>query len=601
MTMEDPDFLASAFIYLLAAVVAVPLFTRLGLGSILGYLVAGMVIGPWGVGVIRDVDAILQFSELGIALLMFLIGLELKPATLWQLRRRLLGLGFVQVGLSTALIALLVHLSGVSLLMSLAVGSALALSSTPIALQTLEERGQSRTDVGEATFSVLLFQDLSIIPILALVPLIDPAVESNGSFLVTELKLLAVFAFFILSSRFLLRPLFRYIAMTGLREVFTSFSLFLVVGSGLLTELVGVSMALGTFMAGVLLADSEYRHELELNIEPFKGLLMGLFFIAVGMSVDIGLFLSDPLEILLLVLGLMTLKALILMGIARSAGFTLNDQVFFALLIAPAGEFAFVMISLLTGAEMMPAAVAAKLLVVASVSMLIAPLLIVVRDFVVRRASGLDEPESDVQAAEGHVIIAGFGRFGQIIGRLMLSLKIPTIIVDSNPNHIETLRKFGFKVFYGDLTRLDLLEAAGAKDARLLVLAMDDPAAVLKAAETASKHFPKLTKLARASTRGDVITLKMAGVDHVRRETFASSLEIAEAALKELGYPAHVAHRTAGRFRRYDEQGIEEAAKFRGDEAAVIDFAKRSRKELESLMGKDIAADVGEDAWEPQK
>ncbi len=250
---------------------------------------------------------------------------------------------------------------------------------------------------------------------------------------------------------------------------------------------------------------------------------------------------------------------------------------------------------------MMPATVAAKLLVVASVSMLVAPLLIFVRDFIVERTTAFEDRESDVQAAEGHVIIAGFGRFGQIVGRLMLSLKIPTIIVDNNPNHIETLRKFGFKVFYGDLSRLDLLEAAGAKDARLLVLAMDDPAAILKAAETASKHFPKLTKLARASTRGDVNTLKQAGVDHVRRETFASSLEIGELALRELGFPAHVAHRTAGRFRRYDERGIEEVAKFTGDEAAVIDFAKRSRKELETLMGKDIAADVGEDAWEPQK
>ncbi len=593
--MDDPDFLASAFVYLLAAVVAVPLFKRLGLGSILGYLVAGIVIGPWGLGVIRDVDAILQFSEIGIALLMFLIGLELKPSTLWQLRRQLLGFGALQVGISTLIIAVLVHLSGVPLMLSLAVGVALALSSTPIALQTLEERGQMKTDVGEVSFSVLLFQDLSIIPVLALVPLMAPEAEAAGFILWTEFKILAVFAFFILSSRFLLRPLFRYIALTGLREVFTSFSLFLVVGSGLLTELAGVSMALGTFMAGVLLADSEYRHELELNIEPFKGLLMGLFFIAVGMSVDIGLFLAGPLEILFLVTALMVVKMTVLLALARFAGFTINDQLFFALLIAPAGEFAFVMISLLTGAGLMPTEVGAKLLVVASVSMLITPLLIFCRDFLIRRMTGLEDRESDVEGAEGHVIIAGFGRFGQIIGRLMLSLRIPTVIVDSNPNHIETLTKFGYKVFYGDVTRRDLLEAAGAKDARLLVLAMDDPASVLAAAETASKHFPKLTKLARASNRGDVNNLLQAGVDHVRRETFASSLEIGELALRELGYPAHVAHRTAGRFRRYDELAIDIAAEFSDDEAAVIDFAKRSRKELETLMGHDVASQISQD------
>lgn len=593
--MEDPDFLASAFVYLLAAVVAVPLFKRLGLGSILGYLVAGIVIGPWGLGVIRDVDAILQFSEIGIALLMFLIGLELKPSTLWQLRRQLLGFGALQVGVSTVIIAGLVHLSGVPPMLSLAVGVALALSSTPIALQTLEERGQMKTDVGEVSFSVLLFQDLSIIPVLALVPLMGAEAEATGFILWTEFKILAVFAFFILSSRFLLRPLFRYIALTGLREVFTSFSLFLVVGSGLLTELAGVSMALGTFMAGVLLADSEYRHELELNIEPFKGLLMGLFFIAVGMSVDIGLFFDGPLEILFLVTALMVVKMAVLLALARFAGFTVNDQLFFALLIAPAGEFAFVMISLLTGAGLMPAEVGAKLLVVASVSMLITPLLIFCRDFLIRRMTGLEDRESDVEGAEGHVIIAGFGRFGQIIGRLMLSLRIPTVIVDSNPNHIETLTKFGYKVFYGDITRRDLLEAAGAKDARLLVLAMDDPASVLAAAETASKHFPKLTKLARASNRGDVNNLLQAGVDHVRRETFASSLEIGELALRELGYPAHVAHRTAGRFRRYDELAIDIAAQFSDDEAAVIDFAKRSRKELETLMGHDVASQISQD------
>jgi len=593
--MEDPDFLDAAFIFLAAAVIAVPLFKRLGLGSILGYLAAGMVIGPYGAGVIGDVESILQFSEIGIALLMFLIGLELKPATLWQLRRQLLGLGSVQVIGSTLLIAALVAAFGVPIPLALAIGLALAMSSTPIALQTLEEGGHDKTGVGIAAFSVLLFQDLAIIPVLAVIPIIAMEATSTEFSLWMELKIVGVFAFFILSSRFLLRPLFRYIALTGLREVFTSFALLLVVGSGLLTELVGVSMALGTFMAGVLLADSEYRHEMELNIEPFKGLLMGLFFIAVGMSVNLALLVANPIEIILLVVGLIIAKSLVLLLVGRIAGFTRSDQVYFALLLAPAGEFAFVLISLLTASAMMPVDVGAKLLVVASLSMLMTPLMIFLRERVLRRFTKAEDRQSDVEASEGHVIIAGFGRFGQIIGRLMLSLKIPTIVVDSNPNHIEMLRKFGYKVFYGDVTRLDLLEAAGAKDARLLILAMDDSAAVLKAAEQATKHFPKLTKLARASTRGDVNKLKAAGVHHVRRETFSSSLEIGEAALRELGYPAHLAHRTTGRFRRYDEIAIEQAAKFNGDEAATADFAKRSHKELENLMGHDVASEFSKD------
>lgn len=593
--MEDPDFLDSAFIFLAAAVIVVPLFKRLGLGSVLGYLAAGMVIGPWGAGLIRDVDSILQFSEVGIALLMFLIGLELKPATLWQLRRRLVGLGGVQVIGSTLLIAALVAGSGVDWMLALSVGLALALSSTPIALQTLEERGEGKSEIGIATFSVLLFQDLSIIPILALIPILATSGDPTTSVMEMELRILGVFAFFILSSRFLLRPLFRYIALTGLREVFTSFALFLVVGSGLLTELVGVSMALGTFLAGVLLADSEYRHELELNIEPFKGLLMGLFFIAVGMSVNLSLLISDPIEIILLVTGLIVAKSLVLLLVGQIAGFARSEQFYFTLLLAPAGEFAFVLISLLTASAMMPAEVGAKLLVVASLSMLMTPLLIFLRDLAMRRFAKAERRESDVEASEGHVIIAGFGRFGQIIGRLMLSLKIPAIIVDSNPNHIEMLRKFGYKVFYGDVTRLDLLEAAGAKDARLLILAMDDPSAVLKAAELASKHYPKLTKLARAATRGDVNKLKLAGVNHVRRESFGSALEIGEMGLRELGYPAHVAHRTAGRFRRYDEVAIEMMAKFQDDDAAARDFAKRSHKELEDLMGHDVAATFNRD------
>lgn len=595
--MLDHGFLSSAFLYLAAAVIAVPLFKRLGLGSVLGYLIAGMVMGPWGFALIRDVDAILNFSELGVILLMFLIGLELNPSKLWQMHRQLIGFGSIQVAGSAAIIGILVWAGGASVNVALFAGLALALSSTPIALQTLEERRLMGSDVGNVSFSVLLFQDMSIVPILAIIPVIAETSGGAGFDAWMAVKVVGVFAFFIFSSRFLLRPVFRVIASTGMREVFTSFALFLVVGSGLLMELVGISMALGTFLAGVLLADSEYRHELELNIEPFKGLLMGLFFIAVGMSVDLSLFMEDPLWIAALVAALIIIKVLVLVVLGHFAGFVRREQILFALLIAPAGEFAFVLISIMTASNLVPEAAAKTLLVVASFSMLVTPLLLLVYDLTLRINNKAEARETDVVANKGHVIIAGFGRFGQIVGRLMLSLKVPVTVVDNNPSHIETLSKFGYQVFYGDATRYDLLEAAGAKDARLVVLAMEDRAAVKAAAKLLSERYPKLTVLARANNRGDVTDLQELGVTHVRRETFASALELGEMALRELGYPAHFAHRMAGRFRRYDELGISEVAQYRGDEAAVIDYAKKARKQLEQLMGHDIQSLKKDDEW----
>lgn len=595
--MDDHSFLSSAFLYLTAAVIAVPLFKRLGLGSVLGYLVAGMVIGPWGLALIRDVDAILSFSEFGVVLLMFLIGLELNPKRLWNMHRQLIGFGSLQVIGSISLIGLLAVLGGASLGVAVLAGLALALSSTPIALQTLEERRLLKSGVGEVSFSVLLFQDISIIPILAILPV----VAYNESPIVFDLliaaKVIAVIVFFIVSSRFLIRPLFRVIASTGLREVFTSFALLLVVGSGLLMEFVGISMALGTFLAGVLLADSEYRHELELNIDPFKGLLMGLFFIAVGMSVDLSLFMADPLWITGLVLVLIAAKMLVLLVVGHFAGFVWRDNILFGLLLAPAGEFAFVLISIMTATTLMPDDLARTLLVVASFSMLLAPLILFIYDFILKRSVKTEAKVTDVVASEGHVIIAGFGRFGQIVGRLMLSLRVPVTVVDNDPTHIETLGKFGFQIFYGDATRHDLLEAAGAKDARLVVLAMDDPAAVQEAAKILKTYYPKLTVLARASNRGNVVELKELGVTHVRRETFASALEIGEMALRELGYPAHFANRVAGRFRRYDEIAVQEIARYRGDEAAVIDYAKKARKQLEELMSHDAQSLKKDDSW----
>lgn len=595
--METPDFLGSAFIYLSAAVLAVPLFKRLGLGSVLGYLVAGIAIGPSGIGLIQD-TAIIEFSAFGVVLLMFLIGLELRPSRLWQMRHQLMGFGTMQVLCSALLISALAGLLGVSGATALAIGVALALSSTPIALQELEDRKLMKSDVGTVSFTILLFQDISIIPILALIPFVTGSMTEGGFDAMTAAKIAGVVLFFVFASRFLLRPIFRLIARTGMREVFTSFALFLVVGSGLLVEAVGISMALGAFLAGVLLADSEYRHELELNIEPFKGLLMGLFFVAVGMSVNLSLFLERPLFILALVFALIVTKMLVLILLAPFAGVRGRPSIFMAFLLAPAGEFAFVLIPLLAGSEILPDAIAGPMIVVATFSMLITPILLAGWDAAQKMIKRDHHADTDVEANEGHVIMAGFGRFGQIMGRLMLSLNIPVTVVDNNPDHIETLRKFGFQVFYGDATRLDLLEAAGAAEARILVLAMDDSENLQKAAETAKRNFPKLPILARAVNRTDVLNLKGAGVDHVRRETFGSALELGEVALRELGFPARHAHLTAQRFRKLDEQGLAEVQEFKDDQEAVISYSKQRYAEFERLMQKDVDKAIsGDKDW----
>ncbi len=582
-------FLGVALIYLLAAVLVVPVFKRLGLGAVLGYLVAGMGIGPAGLDLVKDVDATLHFSEFGVVLLMFLIGLELNPAKLWQLRKPIFGLGSAQVLLSIIVLGVIGLIAGLSLVPALLVAAALAFSSTPIALQSLEERGLGGGMVKQSAFSMLLFQDIAVIPLLAIVPLfaIDAAGDDSMTLMAVG-RVIAVFLLIIVGGRYLLRPIFRYIAATRLREVFTAFSLLVVIGTGLLTDRAGLSMALGTFMAGVLLAESEYRHELELNIEPFKGLLLGLFFIAVGMSVDLSLVIKEPLLIIAATLGFMAIKAVVLYAVGAIAGHCKGDRLLLSILMAQGGEFAFVLIALVVSVGLLPDHQAALLVVMATFSMLLTPLILWLYDKILMPAlSQNPDIETDVEANEGHVIVAGFGRFGQIVGRLLLSLKVPVTVVDHDPNQIEMLRKFGYKVFYGDASRLDLLEAAGAAQAKLLVLAIDDADTLLATAELVKKYYPNLPVLARAKNRGDVVKLMEAGAVGVKRETFASSLEIGELALQELGYSAHQAHKTVMKFKGYDESMLYASAAFRGDEKSLIDYAKRSRVLLEQLMNTD--------------
>ena len=584
----DLTFLEGALIYLAAAVVAVPLFKRLGLGAVLGYLVAGMAIGPSGLGLIGGVDATLQFSEFGVVLLMFLIGLELNPAKLWQLRKPIFGLGSAQVLISVLALTAAGMFLGLSFVVALAAATALAMSSTPIALQSLEEKGLAGSTVGKLSFSTLLFQDIAVIPVLALVPLIGMEASSSDGGLLGAFRILAVLILIVAGGRYLLRPVFRFIASTRLREVFTAFSLLLVIGTGLLMQQVGISMALGTFLAGVLLAESEYRHELELNIEPFKGLLLGLFFIAVGMSVDLSLLVDKPLQIFGVIIGLLLIKGVILYGLGSFAGLLRQDRMLLAILLAQGGEFAFVLISLVQTEGFISGELAAFLVVVATFSMLFTPVLLLLNERFLQPMAGRDEErETDVVANENHVIVAGYGRFGQIIGRLMTSLRIPVTVVDHDPNHIEMLRKFGFKVFYGDASRLDLLEAAGIAKAKLLILAIDDAQTLLETAEMVARHYPDIPILARAKNRGDISRLLEAGVKDARRELFSASLEIGELALVELGYSAHQAFKTVQKFRGYDEKALIAVAGLGDDEKLLIDYAARARQQLEELMSAD--------------
>lgn len=586
--MMEQDFLESALVFMMAAVIAVPIFKRLGLGAVLGYLVAGMAIGPWGLKLISDVETIFHFSEFGVVLLMFLIGLELNPKKLWQLRQSVFGLGGAQVLLTALLLSLCALLLGMDPLVALVASFALAMSSTPIAIQSLEERRMLKSDTGQLTFSVLLFQDLGVIPVLAIVPLLGAEASMQDTGFIEYLTPFAVILLFVLGGRFLLRPVFRVIADTRLREVFTAFSLLLVIGSALLMQAVGVSMALGTFLAGVLLAESEYRHELELNLEPFKGLLLGLFFIAVGMTVDFSLLLAEPARILGLLFGFIAIKMLVLLALARPAGLSKADGWLFAFLLSQGGEFAFVLISLAAQVGLVQVEVAGTLVMVATFSMLTTPLLLFVYDrFICPRMCKEQPRESDVRDEGGTVIIAGYGRFGQIVGRLLMSLGIPITVLDHNPNQIEMLRKFGFKVFYGDASRMDLLEQAGAANARLLVLAIDDPAVLLETAKQVRNRFPNLAILARAYGRGDVSNLREIGVTLVRRETFSSALEMGELALRELGFGAHQAHRAAQKFRGYDEKMLTDSYRFRDDQKKAIDYAIKARQELERLMRAD--------------
>jgi monovalent cation:proton antiporter-2 (CPA2) family protein len=617
--VHNEGFFFQAFVYLAAAVCAVPLAKRLGLGSVLGYLIAGAVIGPFGLHLVgEEGQDVMRFAEFGVVMMLFLVGLELEPTLLLRLRREIVGLGGLQVLLTSLALTGAAVAVGLGWREALAVGMTLSLSSTALVLQSLSEKGLLRTSAGQSSFAILLFQDLAVIPMLALFPLLAPSggdkaheAAAHGTTWVAGLPawgqtlavLLAVAAV-VAAGRVLVRPALRIVARTRLRELFTAAALLLVIGIALLMTRVGLSPALGTFLAGVVLANSEYRHELESDVDPFKGLLLGLFFIAVGASVDFGLLADRPGGIALLVAGVLAIKFVVLVVLGRLFGMSTDQGLLMAFSLPQVGEFAFVLLSFAAGLGLFAHGVADPLVAVVALSMAASPLLTLLFERVVRPRVGTRERaerEADRMNEDNPVIIAGFGRFGSIVGRLLRANGVGTTVLDNDSDRVDILRRLGLFVFYGDATRHDLLEAAGAGHARLIVLALDSPEKNLELVHTVRKHFPNLKILARAIDRPDAYALLDAAVEHVYRETFDTSLRVGVDALRLLGRRAYQADRVARRFRRADEGALEELRAVRGDRDAYLGVARRRIADLERTLLSDLAEEKERDAgWDTE-
>ena len=592
---HTPAWLINSFIYLSAAVIAVPLSQALGLGSIIGYLAAGIAIGPWGLGLVTNVEDILHFAEFGVVLMLFMVGLELEPKRLWSLRRPIFGWGSAQVLGCAALLTALAMLLGVGWKIALVAGLGLALSSTAIALQVMNERNLMPASSGQAAFSILLFQDVAAIPILALLPLLGVVAQSSdvgssGNNALQAVKIMAVIAGIILGGRLLLRPLFRWIARSKTPEIFTAASLLLVVGIAGLMHLVGLSMALGAFLAGVLLAESEYRRELETDIEPFKGLLLGLFFIAVGMSIDFGVLMAEPGLMALVVVGFLGVKGVVIYWLGRAMKLPFQDRPVFTLLLAQGGEFAFVVFQAAAGAQVFDAKTASLLIGAVALSMLVSPLLLVAMDkwllprYALLGAARLEEI-SEPQAAP--IVIAGFGRYGQIVARLMLAEGIACTVLDHDAEMIEAARNLGYRVFYGDAARLDLLRIAGAGNAKVLVLAVDDVEQSLEIVDLVHAHFPQLQIVARARDVTHWNRLRDRGVIRVERELFESSLRSGRSVLELLGQSAHEARQKSMRFRTHNLALFEKMHPFYKDRVKRVAVVKQGRLQFEEQMAQE--------------
>ncbi|MGH6648176.1 glutathione-regulated potassium-efflux system protein KefC [Aquabacterium sp.] len=595
--MEHGNWLLSTLVYLSAAVIAVPLAKKLGLGSIIGYLVAGIAIGPFGLQVVSDTESILHFAEFGVVLMLFLIGLELEPPRLWALRRPIFGWGSLQLLGCALAVAAGAMAFGVTWQVALVAGLGLALSSTAVALQVMNERNMLPTSGGQAGFAILLFQDVAAIPILALIPLLGAKAEAAGNPWLEAFRALAVIVGIVVVGRLLLRHALRWIARSQSQEIFTAASLALVVGIATLMQAVGLSMALGAFLGGVLLAESEYKRELETDVEPFKGLLLGLFFMAVGMSIDFGALSQHMGLVVAILFGFLSVKGVVLWGLAKLVKVPVSERPVFTLLLAQGGEFAFVVFQQAAGAQVFSPEVSSWLIGTVALSMVVTPILLVAIDrwLLPRFArSAAPSPEASLtQRQEVPVIIAGFGRYGQVVGRLMYANGLKATVLDHDAEQVEALRRFGFRVHYGDATRLDLLRMAGAESAKVLVVAIDDVEQSLKLVDLAKAHFPQLAIVARARNVQHWYALRDRGVTLIERETLDAALMSGRSVLELMGWHPHHARQMAMRFRQHSVKQLEQFWPHHQDQKALVAMAKQGRQQLEELFAQEREAPQG--------
>ena len=590
-----------AVIYLAAAIISVPIAKRVGLGSVLGYLLAGILIGPYALAMVGDQTDVMHFAEFGVVMMLFLVGLELQPSRLWKLRHSIIGLGGLQVLLTTLLFYLITHYAlQLRWEAALAIALMLALSSTAIVLQTLAEKGWIKQDAGQNAFSVLLFQDIAVIPILALLPLLafsDTMAISSGhhnliedfSMIVQVLISIAVIVAIVLAGKYISSPLFRFIAETRLRELFTISALFLVIAIALIMQKIGLSPALGTFLAGVVLAESEFRHELEVDIEPFKGLLLGLFFITVGASIDFPLLIEKLALVIMLVAILIVVKAAVLYLLAVIFKMKGKQKILFSLALAQGGEFAFVLLSLTSSLQILTPEQNKLTTLVVTISMLLAPLLLIIYEKLLDTDKQVNKDFDQIEELEPtkSVIIAGYGRFGQIVGRLLSTQGYHLSILDHSPSQIEMLRRFGSKVFYGDAANRDLLAATGANEAQLLVIAVDEADKILEIASIAKKHFPQLKIVVRAVDRRHAYELINMGIDSFKRELFDSSLSLGIEALTQLGNSRSDAERAGALFAQHDDESLHELATLWGDDHRYGIAVKQGVEDLQQVLKID--------------
>ncbi|MCX7737769.1 MAG: monovalent cation:proton antiporter-2 (CPA2) family protein [Candidatus Kapabacteria bacterium] len=611
----EGNFFFQATIYLLAAVIMVPIAKKLGLGSVLGYLIAGIVIGPFLLGFIgQEGQDIMHFAEFGVVMMLFLVGLELEPALLWRLRGPILGLGGLQVIITAIVVFLISTIIGLPWKEGLAIGFIVAMSSTAIVLQTLNEKGLMKTSAGQSSFAVLLFQDIAVIPILAFLPLLATKTAVGGAdhhntFISSfpswaqPLIVIGAVALVIVAGMYIVKPVLRYVAKTRLRELFTATALLIVVSITVLMVGVGLSPALGTFLAGVILANSEYKHELESDIEPFKGLLLGLFFIAVGASIDFGMIAREPYMVFGIVAALMVIKTIILLVLGIVFKLKTDQNFIFAFGLSQVGEFAFVLLSFSLQEGVLAGETVSLLMAVVAITMALTPLVMLIIEKLILPRIGTKEievtKEHDTIEENNPIIIAGFGHFGSTIGRFLRANGVQATILDIDSDRVDTLRKMGLKVFYGDASRYDLLKSAGAEEAKLIILAIDDPEKNLEIIHTIKKHFPHLKILSRARNRYDAYELMDEGVNHIYRESLDTSIRLGVDALKMLGFRSHKLHRMAKTFFKLDEHHLKDLSKVRKDQKIYISYAKQRIEDMEESMKNDaMFGDIKEEGWD---